>query len=31
MTDAPTLPILFVPDPRLRAKAKPVQLHQTYR
>ena len=24
MTDAATLPILFVPDPRLRAKAKPV-------
>lgn len=24
MTDAPTLPILFVPDARLRAKAKPV-------
>ena len=24
MTDAQTLPILFVPDPRLRAKAKPV-------
>ncbi|WP_198377628.1 peptide deformylase [Neoroseomonas rubea] len=24
MTDIPTLPILFVPDPRLRAKAKPV-------
>jgi peptide deformylase len=24
MTDHPTLPILFVPDPRLRAKAKPV-------
>ncbi|MBP0463713.1 peptide deformylase [Roseomonas sp. PWR1] len=24
MTDTPTLPILFVPDPRLRAKAKPV-------
>jgi peptide deformylase len=24
MTDAPILPILFVPDPRLRAKAKPV-------
>ncbi|WP_372623107.1 peptide deformylase [Falsiroseomonas sp.] len=25
MTDANLLPILFVPDPRLRAKAKPVQ------
>lgn len=24
MTDAATLPILFVPDPRLRARAKPV-------
>lgn len=24
MTDAPALPILFVPDPRLRAKTKPV-------
>lgn len=24
MTDAATLPILYVPDPRLRAKAKPV-------
>ena len=24
MTDAETLPILYVPDPRLRAKAKPV-------
>ncbi len=25
MTDAETLPILFVPDPRLRAKSKPVE------
>ncbi|WP_270937829.1 peptide deformylase [Falsiroseomonas oryzae] len=25
MTEADTLPILYVPDPRLRAKAKPVQ------
>ena len=24
MTDAEILPILYVPDPRLRAKAKPV-------
>ena len=24
MTDAPTLPILLVPDPRLRQKARPV-------